>query len=158
MDSQQIKELISRYYQAETSPDEESHLKEWLSTYSGDDSELLEAKTLFDFYTGETLEEVDLNFDEITGNKKTIKLRPVLTWASSIAAALIIAFGLMFLIKTPKQPVVYAYIDGKPITDKKVAMQDTQKALMLMSNSLNKGTEGLAQLDKLNEPIRLLTK
>jgi len=158
MDLQQIKQLIAKYYEAETSHDEETQLKEWLKSYTGNDSELLEAKKLFGFYADEAHEEVDISFESIITEKTTIKFRPIVAWISSVAAVLLIAFSLTFLTRTPKQPVVYAYINGKPITNKELAMKDTKKALMLMSASFNKGTDGLTQLSKLNEPMSLLTK
>ncbi len=151
------KKLIEKYYQGQTSIEEEGTLKSYLKAYTGDNEEILEAKILLETVGKEGEETFNLSFDELMSKKKVITFSKVRVRLAAVAAVLVIVLSLTFLLKSEREIVVYAYINGKPITDKAIALADTKKALNSISINLNKGTQSLNQLNKLNKPVELLT-
>jgi hypothetical protein len=92
--------------------------------------------------------------DVIVNEKPTGKTRKIILWAMAACIALLIS---VFVFNTERnEPEVYAYIDGKPITDKDVAMAETQKALLLISNKLNEGTSNLNHLKEFSKAEEIL--
>jgi len=127
MELSKIEKLIEKYLEAKTSLEEEKYLKDY---FSGENvaSHLLEYKELFNFFSDSSLE---ISNRKIELPQKSTNLK----WLS--VAAMIIFFVGMFSVYqnniTEKEEARLAYIE-------------TQKALNLISQSLNKGNEAIAQL------------
>lgn len=154
---QAFKELLEKYYEAQTTLDEERQMQRFLENYQGADQEINEAKMLFESFGKELKTTANISFDDIVNNKPVVKMPKLRYVITGVAAALLIALTLTFWLNQDEQPVVYAYINGKPITDKELALNGTKQALFAVSENLNKGTQGLEQLNKLNKPAELLT-
>lgn len=157
MELQEYKDILKNYYEGLTSLEEESKLKSFLVQYSGDDTELVEAKVFFDIVNDDSKKTIEIDFESVTNSNSTIQFRKLYMVLSGVAASLIIAISLTFLFTTSNSPIVYAYIDGQPITNKQEAIKYSQQALLSIQSNLNKGTKGLDYMDKLNKPIELLT-
>ncbi len=132
MESAKIEKLLEKYYEAETSLQEEKILKEY---FSGSEIpiHLQEHKDMFNYFDNSLLETSNRS---IKLTKKTIALR----WLS-IAAMLVFFISVYSLYQqneAEKQEAQLAYME-------------TQKALDLISSSLNKGTGAIAQLDNFNK-------
>lgn len=132
MESAKIEKLLEKYYEAETSLQEEKILKEY---FSGSEipAHLQEHKDMFNYFDNSLLETSNRS---IKLTKKTIALR----WLS-IAAMLVFFISVYSLYQqneAEKQEAQLAYME-------------TQKALDLISSSLNKGTGAIAQLDNFNK-------
>jgi len=127
MELSKIEKLIEKYLEAKTSLEDEKYLKDY---FSGENvaSHLLEYKELFNFFSDSSLE---ISSRKIELPQKSTNLK----WLS--VAAMIIFFVGMFSVYqnniTEKEEARLAYIE-------------TQKALNLISQSLNKGNEAIAQL------------
>lgn len=158
MDLRIAKNILEKYYNGESSVQQERDLKIFLKKYKGNDDELVLAQHLFSTLNDEAEETIALDFDTIVGSNKVLKFKkPLYNYLASAAAVFLLAFAIAALIKTSQQTVVYAYIDGKPITNKKIAIAHSQKALYNISSQFNKGTKGLNHIEKLNKPVELLT-
>ena len=132
MESVKIEKLLEKYYEAETSLEEEKMLKDY---FSKDEvpAHLSEYKELFSYFNESSLE---TSTRSIELSKRTIALR----WLS--VAAMVVFFvsvyGLYVQNEAEKEEARLAYVE-------------TQKALELISKSLNKGTVAVAQLDNFNK-------
>lgn len=149
MDTSKIEKLIEKYYEGESTLDEEMILKDFFR--SGDvPSHLAEHASLFAWIDETSAEEADADFEiklpdaeiEKTRVVPLWKQRPLLSWVSGIAAGLIILAGLYFMIdhqKTLKQ------------REALMAYQQTQEALMLFSVNLNTGLEQVKKFSAFGE-------
>ena len=132
MESARIEKLLEKYYEAETTLKEENELKDYFSK-SDVPAHLAEHKKLFNYFNDSSLETSNRSIKLIN---RTIALR----WLS-VAAMLVFfvsVFGLYQQNEAEKEEARLAY-------------QETQKALELISKSLNKGTGAIAQLDNFNK-------
>ncbi len=131
MELAKIEKLLEKYFEAKTSIKEEAVLKEYFSQEEVP-AHLSEYKDMFNFFNDSSLE---TSTRSVQLTKKTISLR----WLS-IAAMLVFFIGIYAVYQqneTEKQEARLAYME-------------TQKALELISSSLNKGTGAIAQLDNFN--------
>ncbi|MGA9269092.1 MAG: hypothetical protein WBV45_00615 [Lutimonas sp.] len=132
MESARIEKLLEKYYEAETTLTEEKELKEYFSK-SDVPVHLAEHKQMFNYFNDSSLETSNRS---IKLSNKTIALR----WLS-VAAMLVFfvsIFGLYQQNEAEKEEARMAY-------------QETQKALELISKSLNKGSGAIAQLENFNK-------
>lgn len=132
MESARIEKLLEKYYEAETTLKEENELKDYFSK-SDVPAHFAEHKKLFNYFNDSSLETSNRSIKLIN---RTIALR----WLS-VAAMLVFfvsVFGLYQQNEAEKEEARLAY-------------QETQKALELISKSLNKGTGAIAQLDNFNK-------
>ena len=139
MESAKIEKLLEKYYEAETSLQEEKILKEY---FSGSEipAHLQEHKDMFNYFDNSLLETSNRS---IKLTKRTIALR----WLS-IAAMLVFFISVYSLYQqneAEKQEARLAYME-------------TQKSLELISSSLNKGTGAIAQLDNFNKGTVAITE
>ncbi len=157
MELLEYKILLEKYFDGNTSTVEENQLKQSLQNYTGSDTELMEAKQMFQLLHDESEVKLDIDFNLIIKQKSNFKIRHLTGFVSAVAAGLVIVFSLMFLLKTHNPPVVYAYINGKAITDKEVAIQESMQAFSTLKTNLDKGTKGLNYINEMNKPLELLT-
>ncbi|MBI9067388.1 MAG: hypothetical protein JEZ09_08860 [Salinivirgaceae bacterium] len=154
----EYKNLLEKYYEGNSTTHEEELLKEFVKGYRGNDEEFLMAKHMFNAMKTESKETVAIEFDSIVKNETPIlKIRkPIRYLLSGLAASLLVGIMLTVLLKTSEK-VVYAYVDGQPIYDEQVAIEQSKKALLNISSQFNKGTKGLSYVNKMNKPVELLT-
>lgn len=132
MELAKIENLLEKYFEAETTIREEAVLKEF---FSGDKvpEHLEKYKELFNFFDNSSLESSKRS---ITLEKKSISIK----WLS-IAAMLVLFIGIYSVYQQNQAEKEEA----------RLAYAETQKALDLISQSLNKGTDAIAQLDNFNK-------
>lgn len=157
MELQKFKDILEKYYEGLSSLNEEKELKLFLKHYNGDDADLNEAKVFFGLLDDSVYETVDIDFKDITNSKPKSNTKRIYLVLSSVAASLIIGISLTFLLNTNNSPIVYAYVDGQPITNKQEAIKYSQQALLSLQSNLNKGTNKLDYVNKINKPVELLT-
>jgi hypothetical protein len=132
MELARIENLLEKYFEAETTVEEENTLKAY---FMRDDvaTHLEEYKPIFNYFS--------LSAEE--GSKKSIQLTNKsrnLKWLS-IAAMLVFIISVYSLYtrdQAEKREAELAYIE-------------TQRALNLISHSLNKGTSAISQLENFNK-------
>lgn len=142
MDYNKIENLLNRYLEGNTSLAEEKQLKDFFSENENVPENLQYGKLMFSAFKEEkTLEyKKQLPLPKAKNNKKFL-------YISGIAASLIFALFLTFSnIDTDNEKIIYAYYNGKPITDKTLAEKYTKETLLLISQNLNNGTKNLNKL------------
>ncbi len=132
MELARIEKLLEKYYEAETTLKEEKELRDYFSR-SDVPVHLKEDKEMFNYFNDSSLETSNRS---IKLSQRTIALR----WLS--VAAMVVFFvsvyGLYQQNEAEKEEARLAYLE-------------TQKALDLISKSLNKGTVAIAELDNFNK-------
>ena len=156
-----IKQLLEKFYEGQTSLEEESHLKEY---FAGDSipEGLLEDKELFvsmDAADDQVQIPGDLNTRLITtineAERKETRVKRINLYSlSGLAAGLLIIFTvyITFLRENPAD-VLAEYT----IQDEDVAYAEAKKALMYVSAKLNRGTAELEPLQTVNRSLNSMT-
>ena len=167
MDSKHIEDLLQKYWNAETSLDEEQHLREFFSR-EGVPENLNETASLFRYFEMQKKTGVnDISFDanlkkklssaEPTG--KAIRFSPFsgkgAIQIARIAAGLLVVVAATFFIR---QEIRKAYPDEPEdtYTDPKVAFEETKKALMMIGKSFNKAQKEASKINVFNEATEII--
>ena len=154
MELNNIDTLIEKYMSGETSLEEEYQLKKYFQENRNVSTKHLRYSYLFSYFKGKSEVESKLKFEEVIINEKPVnKTRKIMIWAMAASIALLLAVSVFN--KEPEQEV-YAYINGKPVMNKEVAMAETQKVLLLISNNLNEGTSNLGHLKEFSKAVEVL--
>jgi len=154
MEYNKIRELLERYWEGESSLEEEEMLRSFFAAEHADlPADLLEAQPLFRYLT----DEANLELPELPALELPpvipMKQRPWDHWMKD-AAIFLIAVGLgysarQFQSKQKRIDVVLAQQDT--YEDPRQAYAATQKALQLLAKNLNKGTSKVQKLSYFNE-------
>jgi hypothetical protein len=160
MDSRQLDELLQKYWNAETSLEEEQQLREFFARepvparLPDGQENLKETASLFRYF--EMQKQVgmhDAHFDSELKKKlrkegKVISIS--MTQVARIAAGLLVVVAATFFIR---QEIKKAYPDEPEdtYTDPKVAFEETKKALRMISKSFNKAQKQASKINILNE-------
>lgn len=152
MNLQRIEQLIGKYERGETTLEEELELKIFFAKETVP-HHLAGYRDLFLFYRKASEEEIpDPEFDkrflsaigeaeeDAPPRSRLRKLYPTL----GIAAALILMFGLLFILANQRSP-------RDTYSDPDIAYAETKKILLKVSGNLNSGVEELANVDAINE-------
>ena len=138
MELHQIKILLEKYFDGDTSIAEENQLKNYFS--SADVAPQLEPyRAMFGYF----------NYARGEKSEKSLPLqsakRSRTAWLSIAAsAAVLVGVGLMYF--NQQQPEDLGTFD-----DPKIALRETQKALALLSGNVNKGIEGMQYVQEYEE-------
>ena len=156
MDSNKIEDLLTRYWECETSLEEENQLHEYFSQPDVPE-QFREAAVLFAYFGEQRKQQVkDPSFDRTvvevvqkTTPKKSKVIRMVYNF-SRIAAGLLVVVVATYYIrtevrKTTPQEMVDTY------SDPKLAFEETKKALMMISKSFGRAEEEARKINLLNE-------
>ena len=135
MELAKIEKLLEKYFEAETSIKEEAILKEYFNNEEVP-AHLMEYKEMFGFFSASSMETSTRSIELTKESKRGISIK----WLS-IAAMLVFFIGIYS---------VYQRNEAEK-EEARLAYMETQKALNLISNSLNKGTVAIAQLDNFNK-------
>lgn len=144
-----MKALIEKYFEGETSLEEEAQLRAYFN--SGEvDNELKVYEPLFQHFASEREQTLSADFDDALFQKmesaeaKLVKMR---TWPRSLlriaAVGAVLVVAMIFLQKSNTTHAQQASIDWSKyeITDEKKAYDETVKALKLVSSKLKKGSK-----------------
>ena len=154
MEYVKIKILLEKYFDGESSLEEERALREYFTRNEVVPEEFAYARELFLYFN----EESDVRFENSEVVKTKRLQRKYLLRLTGIAASILLIAGVLFYALRPETQVTYAVINGVKITDKEIAIKETRKALLLISDNLNEGTKDLGYLTKLNEVQQLISK
>ncbi len=155
-----INELIKKYFDGETSLEEEAQLQAY---FTGDevDESLQQYAPLFQFLKTERQQTLNSDFDRrllanLQAEGKTAKIRTLRNRRFAItpnrqfirpllriAAAIVVLFGAFLLVKPRFAPEKQQAIDWSKyeIKDPELAYEQTKEALKLLSSKLKKGSE-----------------
>ena len=155
MNSEEIKHLLEKYYNGESSVKEEAYLK---SFFSHDDipEDLLDEKQIFNYYLkSAVVPEPSLVFekkiidalDSVDKDSLNLKRRRVFGTWTSIAAGLLILMGSYFFFIHKPEP-------GDTFSDPEIAYAETMKILYSVSIQMNNGTQALDMIGSMQEVTR----
>lgn len=135
MELHNIKQLLEKYFEGETSLQEEKELKNYFSS-ENIAPELVQYQNMFGYFSKEKATESKI---EIVLEKKSNSRK----WLGMVASIVILlGIGFTFL----KQPVQQD--DLGTFDDPEIALIETQKALNLIAENLNKGKEKMYYLQE----------
>lgn len=153
MDYREIKVLLDKYLEGESSIREEDELKRFFNENENIPEELLFAKELFHFFGAEKSIEYTKEFEQKKPRRK-INLYTL----SSIAASLLLALFFVFSNHKTDEKIIYAYINGEAITDITIAKDQTKQILYAASQKISIGTESMNRVGDLMNPELLIKK
>lgn len=152
MKEKELKRLIERYYNGESTEDEERDLRDHF--LQNDIPEGYEPeKDIFGYYkaSGEIPEpsrgfedRIIAGIDAYDNKTGTHKIRKYLLPLSGIAAGLLILIGSYFFFIQRSEP-------RNTFKDPRIAYAETMKVLLSVSSQLNHGTQALEPVGKINE-------
>lgn len=162
MEYNKIRTLLERYWEGESSLEDEEVLRSFYAAEHTDlPSDLLEAQPLFRYFT----EEANLELPALPAMETVvaqlppvIKQKPWEHWMK-YAAIFLIAVGLgyagrQYEEKVHRMDVVLAEKDT--YDDPQKAFAATQKALRLLAKNLNKGTSQVQKVSYFNEATEMI--
>lgn len=154
MDSKHIEQLLEKYWNCETSLEEEQELKDFFR--SGNPPEgLKEAAALFRYFDQQqkkTVEEVSFDAEvkkKIRAQKPWGKIIQ-LNYIARIAAGLIVVMAATYFIREEVRKA-YPPEPTDTYTDPRVAFEETKKALMMISKGFGKAQQEAGKINLFNE-------
>ncbi|MBX2846177.1 MAG: hypothetical protein KTR13_08175 [Saprospiraceae bacterium] len=161
MDWNRIEALLDRYYDGESTLAEEAEIKEALQ--QAEVPAHLKAETeMLGYFAQAHQESSATEFKQpTTNNVVALKSRSTLNLMKrfSAAAAIVLLVGVGFTLLQPKEKncneQFLAKINNQEYCDADIAMKEAKKALLLVSQKLNQGTEELDHLKSLNKPNQI---
>ncbi|MBS1542839.1 MAG: hypothetical protein JST14_04355 [Bacteroidetes bacterium] len=154
MDSERINQLLEKYWNCETSLEEEKELKEFFQQPDVP-ANMLETAALFRFFEKERSRTVQENFErDVTkrlhkrpaGRMISMNFQGIARIAAGIAVVVVATYFIRQEIR--KQ---YPKEMQDTYTDPQMAFEETKKALMLISNSFGKAKKEAEKVNLLNE-------
>jgi hypothetical protein len=154
MDSKKIEELLNKYWNCESSVEEEQQLRKYFKE-SNVPEQLKDTATLFRYFEENKKKTLaDASFDQQVLDK--VKSRPRGKMASLVFNAMRIAAGIGVLVvafifvknevrKSTPQEMVDTYEDPK------LAFEETKKALLLISKSFGTAEQNAKKINMFNE-------
>jgi hypothetical protein len=154
----EIKKLLEKYYEGKTSLKEEKFLARFFDQEDIPAEFIADREVFLTFSESINTEILDEEFDsEIMDliQKKTVKVpgkQRILYYVSAIAAGFTLLFGTYFLLIEDRIPFGNkTTFEMVAIQDPDMALEETRKALYLISEVFNKGTEELTSISKFSE-------
>jgi len=161
MDSRQLEQLLEKYWNCETSLEEEQQLREY---FRGSVPEnLKETADLFRYFGAQQSQSVDgADFDSAV-RKKIKQQQPQGKSVSMVFNFARIAAGLLVVITATyfvRQEVRKAYPPeiADTYSDPRLALEETKKALMMISKGFNKAQKEAGKMKVFNEAEEKLQK
>lgn len=166
MEFEKINKLLEKYWNGETSLEEEQVLKDYFQQEVVHE-EHQKNRALFQFFQNEKNHTLSSDFEEqliqqLSNNDEKIRKLPSRKssrrfFLPRIAAAIVLLFSMWFFFQKPSSPTL-AEIDQQEIEEAKIAYKQAKAALLLLSSKLNEGTNaavsGLQQLDKATNIVK----
>jgi len=161
METNEIKQLLEKYYEGSTTIAEEQILKDYFQDQSVA-AGLETDKELFLYTTSESktiilnslLEDKLINLiDKQESNSKNVRRFPLGYRIAGIAASLAIIVACYFTMIKSNHKIAFKDTYSNP----QLAYAETKRALLYISEQLNKGTEPLSQVGKLNTGMEKLS-
>jgi len=141
MNQQDIKVLIGKFYQGETSPDEDNIIRSYLINNNNNEYDDIRSQFKIMDEISDQEESLDISFDEKIMKQIEVK-RPPFSFRYSLSGVaavilLLISIWVGSSIFNPKE--VYG-----TITDPYIAFAETKKVLQKVSGNVNKGVKPVA--------------
>ena len=162
MDYNNIRKLLDKYWEGESSIEEESQLR---SFFSGEDipEDLKPYQPLFQFFQLEQDKNLNVDFDQRliqelkSSEKPPAKVRSLPYYLMRVAAVGILLISIYFVGQQWSDGSYNTVAETEEMTPEEVYAQ-TKEALLLVSAKLNKGTsvanDGMSKMNKATRVIK----
>jgi len=160
MDFKNMEQLLEKYWNCETSLEEEQQLRDFFKGNAIPDS-LNETANLFRFFEAERKKSLNDSFDmTVTKELKKrqgSKIINMVSWMqiSRMAAGVLVVVAATYFIR---QEVRKAYPEEEAVTDTysdpQLAFEETKKALMMISKGFGKAKSEAGKIKMFNEAER----
>ncbi len=157
MDLQTIDELLEKYWNAETTPEEEATLRQYFSEHEVPRHLQGVAQLFRQYQADQHFKKLDAAFDdkvlkEISSRKSRFDWQPFLRIAAVLTLFLMAALLLkQSLLPPPETEQVKVVQAEDTYTDPRLAYEQTKQALLLVSSLMNEGTQHIEELEKFSE-------
>jgi hypothetical protein len=152
MDSNRINELLTKYWNCETSLEEEHELQEHFRAGNVAE-EHKETATLFRYFDEIKKKSLDASFDgqviAKVGERTPGKVIKLLHNSMRIAAGVTVLMIAIWTVRTEIRKNTQEIVDT--YNDPKLAFEETKKALLMISKSFGKAEEGTKKINLFNE-------
>ncbi|HTH57955.1 MAG TPA: hypothetical protein VL728_18030 [Cyclobacteriaceae bacterium] len=160
MDSKHIEELLEKYWNAETTLEQEEELRVF---FQGNDipENMSETATLFRYFENEKSKNLSEKFDADVTKKvqqrQGGKIVAMKDWfrMARVAAGIIVVVAAVFLIGKQVREKG-EMVDTQ--SDPKLAFEETKKALMMISKNFHKAQKEASMINLLNEAEQTIQK
>jgi len=162
VNNENIKLLLEKYYQGESTFEDDALLKDFFTNNEVDDEMNADKQLFLSLINDDSENDLNLNFEEVVQDAisstrekrgKVINFQLITTWAAAAAVIfLVIGVGWLTIIKSTGSVFVDTYDDPQ------VAMQETQKILALVGSKINRAQEELKPLHHLDAPFNAAKK
>lgn len=149
MDYNQLETLIKKYWDCETSLEEEERLREWFRTHEVPERFKDTAK-LFSYFDEQKQKATGDRFDkEIVAKVMSPGGKGISLWQTTlkIAAGIAVVAAAIFFVRQEIQEKP----DMATIEDPQKALEETKKALMMISKGFSTAEEQAKKINVLNE-------
>jgi hypothetical protein len=155
MKSEEIRLVLEKYYNGESTLEEERFLKEFFSQAKIPD-DLIDEKEIFIYYLQSVIvPEPSLAFENkiisainsLDNGSENLKRRSVFGILTGIAAGMLILTGSYFFFVHKSEP-------RDTYSDPAIAYAETMKILYNVSSHLNRGTQALGQINQLQDETK----
>ena len=154
MDSNEVKVVLEKYWNCETSLEEEQKLRRY---FSGEvPEEMNETATLFRYFDQQ--QKVNVTGKDFDGEvrKRIREHRPASKSAkmyfnyARIAAGVLVVVAAGYFVRLEVRKAYPPEMEDT-FSDPRVALEETKKALMMISNSFNKAHKEVSKMELFNE-------
>lgn len=156
MDSNEIGKLLEKYWNCETSLEEEKILRDYFNGGVVPEN-MSDAAGVFKYFEGERQRSLSTSFDsEISKNlKKEVKAGKVVSmvrWVqiARIAAGVLVVVAATYFVRNEVRKS-YAADTVDTYNDPALALEETKKALLLISRGFGKAKEKAGKINMFNE-------
>lgn len=159
MEFNKIRELLDRYWEGESSLEDEAQLRSFFSTNRQDlPADLKEAQPLFGYFAAEAAIELP-ELPEMEA--PVVQMPPPRPWEHwmKYVAIFLMAVGVGYAARSfqsRQERILFADANHDTYNDPQKAFAATQKALQLLAKNLNKGTSQVQKLSYFNEATEKL--
>lgn len=153
MDSKRIEELLKKYWNCETSLEEEQQLREYFKASQVPDA-LKETSALFKFFEEQKKKSLnDVSFDgELMAkvNKPQGRMVKLVRSSMRIAAGIVVLMAAVWFVRTEiRESTPQEMVDT--YNDPELAFEETKRALLMISKSFGKAEEQARKINLFNE-------
>lgn len=155
MDLHEVERLLEKYWQTETTLEEEQKLRDFFTTGHVPAS-LKGAADLFAFFQAEKSKSLEQNFDgAVTKQLKARQGGKVIAMIgfgnmARIAAGIVVVVAATFLIRQEIRKNYPKEVQDT-YTDPQLAFEETKRALQMISNTFGKAKKEASKMQMLNE-------
>ena len=135
----EIEELLNRFFEGETSLQEEQTLKEYFLNADNVPAKWNYAKAMFTGFSSNK---------EVTSHTVAVKKKEMPLKRIAAAVAVVALLSVSVALFVPKEKEIYCYVNGKPVTDYELALKHAERAFGIMEKEISKPAQGLDLIEK----------